>query len=297
MLYVLFFQTGNFTYGKVLIVSNLTKFYANKTIQWANTSLVSANKTAYEFIIRTNKTAYEILILTNKTMREVVIPFVNQTARDLIVLVNRTRFQPWNVTLNETLTFLNRTSVVLRNKANETYLVLQDNAIKAWQNLTSEESIAKMKAYLNMTKTRAIAGLRAANETIFMLRNKTVRFIIYIRDETPLLNMTKKYALLARNFTLTSINQARNMTQETIFMARNMTQQTMLMARNMTQQTISMARNMSTTVVTYIQGPAKDFTMGYVTYVNNTMAGKIQNFNLKQFLLNGSKYGSITRKI
>ena len=197
---------------------------------------------------------FDILILTNQTMRDVVIPFINQTAGDVIAFVNRTRFQPWNATLNETICFLNRTSVVLRNKANETYLVLQAKAMEAWKNLTSEESIARMKAYLNMTKTRIISGLRVANETIFMLRNKSVTFILYIRDETPLLNLTKEYALMAKNLTQASINQARNMTQQTIYLARNM----------------------STSIVTYIQGPAKDYTMGYVTYVNNTMAGKRQ---------------------
>ena len=124
-----------------------------------------------------------MLILTNQTMRDVVIPFINQTAGDLIAFVNRTRFQPWNATLNETICFLNRTSVVLRNKANETYLVLQANAMEAWQNLTSEESIARMKAYLNTTKTRIISGLRVANETIFPLRNKSVTFVIELTME------------------------------------------------------------------------------------------------------------------
>ena len=227
------------------MASNLTKFYANKTLTWANTSLVMVNKTFYD-----------VLNVSNTTLREVVLPFLNQTGRDLIVFLNRTRSQPWRVTINETMCFLNRTSVILMNKANETLVIVQAKAIEAWRNLTSEESIAKMKMYLNKTKDLIVTSLKVANETIYTIRNRSINLVIYIRDETPLLNLSREYALLARNLTQKSIYQA----------------------KNITAKTINYARNMTNTIVTYIKGPAKDFTMEYVTYVNNTMAGKERQF-------------------
>ncbi|XP_071476668.1 uncharacterized protein [Diadema antillarum] len=234
------FEAGNFTYGKIVVAKNLTKFYANKTIVWANNTLVAANKTVFD-----------VLILTNKTVREVIIPYVNQTTRDLVVFLNRTRSQPWRVTLNETLSFLNETSVVLMNRANETLIMVQTRALEAWRNITSEESIAKMKMYLNKTRDLIVTYARVANETIFILRNKSVNLVIYIRDETPLLNLTKEYALLARNITRDSIFRA----------------------RNFSHVTMDFARNMTTSVITFINGTARDFSMEYVTYINNTMPG------------------------
>lgn len=227
------------------MASNLTKFYASKTLTWANTSLVMVNKNLYD-----------LLDVSNTTLREVVLPILNQNARDLIVFLNRTRSQPWRVTINETMCFLNRTSVIVMNKANETLIIVQAKAIEAWKNLTSEESIAKMKMYLNNTKDLIVRSLKVANETIYMIRNRSINLVIYIRDETRLVNLSREYALLARNLTKNSIYQAKNMTARTIIYARNMTN----------------------TIVTYIQGPAKDFTMEYVTYVNNTMAGMTSVF-------------------
>nr|XP_054764060.1 LOW QUALITY PROTEIN: uncharacterized protein LOC129270763 [Lytechinus pictus] len=187
----------------------------------------------------------------------------------IIFFINRTRSQPWRVTINETMCFLNRTSVILRNKANETFIIFQAKAIEAWQNLTSEESIAKMKMYLNNTKDQIIRSLKVANETIYMIRNKSINLVIYVRDETRLLNLSKEYALLAKDLTKNSIYQA----------------------RNMTVQTINYARNMTNTIVTYIQGPAKDFTMEYVTYVNNTIAGwAIRYYEVDQFPSKASAY-------
>ncbi|XP_063962637.1 uncharacterized protein LOC129271361 [Lytechinus pictus] len=252
------FEAGNFSYGKILVASNLTRFYANMTLTRINSSLVMVNKTFYD-----------VLNVSNTKLREVVLPILNQTARDIMIFINRTRSQPWRVTINETMCFLNRTSVILRNKANETFIIFQAKAIEAWQNLTSEESIAKMKMYLNNTKDQIIRSLKVANETIYMIRNKSINLVIYVRDETRLLNLSKEYALIAKDLTKNSIYQA----------------------RNMTVQTINYARNMTNTIVTYIQGPAKDFTMEYVTYVNNTMAGwAIRYYEVDQFPSKASAY-------
>ncbi|XP_072173028.1 uncharacterized protein [Diadema setosum] len=234
------FEAGNFTYGKMLVATNFTKFYANKTLVWANNTLVAANKTVFD-----------VLILTNKTVREVIIPYVNRTTRDLVVFLNRTRFQPWNVTLNETLSFLNETSVILMGKANETYIMVQTRLIDTWKNITSVESINMMKMYLNTTKDLIVTYARVANETIFILRNKSVNLVMYIRDETPLLNLTKEYALLAKNITKDSIFRA----------------------RNFSKLSMDYARNMTTYMVTFVNGTARNLTMEYVTYINNTMPG------------------------
>ncbi|XP_063962648.1 uncharacterized protein LOC129270763 [Lytechinus pictus] len=252
------FEVGNISYGKILVASNLTRFYANMTLTRINSSLVMVNKTFYD-----------VLNVSNTKLREVVLPILNQTARDIIFFINRTRSQPWRVTINETMCFLNRTSAILRNKANETFIIFQAKAIEAWQNLTSEESIAKMKMYLNNTKDQIIRSLKVANETIYMIRNKSINLVIYVRDETRLLNLSKEYALLAKDLTKNSIYQA----------------------RNMTLQTINYARNMTNTIMTYIQGPAKDFTMEYVTYVNNTIAGwAIRYYEVDQFPSKASAY-------
>ncbi|XP_030851735.1 uncharacterized protein LOC583017, partial [Strongylocentrotus purpuratus] len=245
------FEVGNISYGKILVASNLTKFYANKSL------------------VMVNKNFYDVLNVSNTTLREVVLPLLNQTARDLIVFLNRTRFQPWRVTINETMCFLNRTSVIVMNKANETLIIVQAKAIEAWKNLTSEESIAKMKMYLNNTKDLIVRSLKVANETIYMIRNRSINLVIYIRDETRLVNLSREYALLARNLTKNSIYQA----------------------KNMTARTINYARNMTNTLVTYIQGPAKDFALEYVTYVNNTMAGwVIRYYEVDQFPTKVSSY-------
>ncbi|XP_041474845.1 uncharacterized protein LOC121423559 [Lytechinus variegatus] len=252
------FEVGNITYGKILVASNLTKFYANSTLARINFSLVMVNKTFYD-----------VLNVSNTKLREVVLPILNQTARDIMIFINRTRSQPWRVTINETMCFLNRTSAILKNKANETFIIFQAKVMEAWKNLTSEESIAKMKMYLNNTKDQIIRSLKVANETIYMIRNRSINLVIYVRDETRLLNLSKEYALLAKDLTKNSIYQA----------------------RNITVQTINYVRNMTNTIVTYIQGPAKDFTMEYVTYVNNTMAGwAIRYYEVDQFPSKASAY-------
>ena len=179
-----------------MIASNITKFYVNQTVQWANASLVYANKTVYD-----------ILILTNKTVMEEVIPFVNQTTRNLIAFVNRTRFQPWNATLNETIYFLNGTSVVLVSKANETYVVLQSRAIETWKNLTSEENIAMVKTYFNMTTTLTVKELQRLRSLVMAMSgsllnetklnvNKTLELVIStMKDEYSLINELPMRAL------------------------------------------------------------------------------------------------------
>merc|ERR1712142_6850 len=105
------YQAGQLSKEKALMAANLTKFYAGQTLTWVNVTLVNANQTLYEVIAR-----------SNNTLREVVIPYLNETYRDVVILVNRTLSQPWADTLNETITFLNQTSIVIIDRANKTFI-------------------------------------------------------------------------------------------------------------------------------------------------------------------------------